>query len=114
MIKNANSQLSQYNATDHYHKYICGMVLTDGAKALAEMFECFWFLDIICSYHPTLLEHEFQTWRLVVNEDQSAFVEGTDGNENTLIQQKVEYTDFKAREATVWVEGLVILLPSEH
>lgn len=28
--------------------------------------------------------------------------------------QNVEYTDFPAEEATLWVEGNVILLPSEH
>jgi hypothetical protein len=114
MIQNANDQLKEHNATDNYHKYLCGMLLTDGTKALAEMFQCFWFIDIICSYQPSLREHEFQTWHLIVYEDQTAYAECSDGNEITLIQQKIEFTDMQARNTTVWVEGQVILLPSEH
>ncbi len=111
---NANDQLSNHTATDEYHRYLCGTLLTDGTKALAEMFECFWFLDVVASYQPVLREHEFQVWQLTVNADQSAYVECTDGNDKVLQQQRIPFTDFKPRKATVWVEGDVILLPSEH
>ena len=36
---NANDQLREYNCTENYYQYINGLLITDGAKALAIMFE---------------------------------------------------------------------------
>lgn len=112
---NANDTLSHYTGTDYYYKFHNGLMLTDGAKALADAFQCYWFLDIIASYYQILRKEEFQVWTLErkVNES-SAVVLCTDGNNKTLIKQDIEYTDFKAESAMVWVEFNVILLPSEH
>lgn len=82
--------------------------------ALCTQFECYWLLDLICSYQPSLQGEDFQVWSLGVNEDESAIVICTDGNDKILKTQKIPYTDFKAKEATIWVEGNVVLLPSEH
>ena len=90
------------------------MVFTDGIKALADNYEAYWLLDIVVSYQPELKGEEFQVWKLMKYDDGSALVECTNGNGKKLKAQVVPYTDFKADEATVWVEGNVILLPSEH
>ncbi len=111
---NANDRLRDYNCTDNYYKHYFNTVYTEGIKALCSEFECYWFLDIIVSYQPELVKEEFQVWKLLKNSDDSAIVTCTDGNDKTLKQQQIPYTDFKADEAIVWVEFNVILLPSEH
>jgi hypothetical protein len=111
---NANDELKEHTSSEHYHSYMCGMLLTDGALAMCEKFSCFWFADVICSYQHKLKNEEFQVWSLGKNEDSSAIVLCTDGNDRVLISQDIPWTDFKADVATLWVEGNVILLPSEH
>ena len=111
---NANERFSMYNCTENYYKYFAGMVITDGVKALAETFKCFWFLDIVASYQQHLKSQEFQVWQLLKNVDGSALIKCTDGNDIMLKQQLIPFTDFEATTASVWVEYNVILLPSEH
>jgi hypothetical protein len=111
---NANDQFRDYTCTDHYYRSLFGMLYTDGIQALCTEFECYWLLDLICSWQPGLKSEDFQVWSIGVNEDESAIVICTDGNDKVLKTQRIPYTDFKAKEATIWVEGNVVLLPSEH
>jgi hypothetical protein len=111
---NANDQLREYTCTDNYYTYLGGLLITDGVKALADRFECYWFLDIIASYQPQLMEEEFQVWTLKKNEDDSAAVSCTEGDDRVLKIQLISWTDFKPTTVTVWVECSVALLPSEH
>ena len=111
---NANDLLSRHTSTDGYHKYTRGMVITDGAKALADKFQCYWFLDIVVSYQRQLKGQEFQVWHLVKYGECKATVTCTDGNDKVLVRQHIPFTDFTADEATLWLEGSIILIPSEH
>lgn len=111
---NANDQLREHTCTDNYYRHQFGMLYTDGILALCEKFECYWLLDLVCSYQKGLRNEEFQVWTLKKNEDETATVTCTDGNDGILRTQKIAWTDFKADVATVWVEGEVVLLPSEH
>lgn len=112
-MQNANDALREYICSDNFYQFHFGLLITDGAKAFADKFEAYWFLDVIASYYPNLNE-EFQVWKLKVNEDASAVVECGDGNDRQIVKQTIPFTDFKARTATLWVEGNVVLLPSEH
>ncbi len=113
--QNANDALKHHNSTDDYYRYLCGMLITDGAKALADDFQCYWFIDVVCSYQGGLKEHSFQVWTLKRYEETTvAVVTCTDGNDNVLCKQDIPFTDFKPLGATIWVEGNVVLLPSEH
>jgi len=111
---NANDKLKEYNSTENHYKFGGYLVITDGVKAMAEMFESFWLLDIIASYQSQLRNEDFQVWTLGKFEDSSAIVICTDGNNRVVKKQKIGWTDFGADEATIWVEGNVALLPSEH
>lgn len=113
-MNNANDTLRQYNCSDEFYKYNFGMIITEGAKALADNFGLYWLLDIVASYQPRLRRQEFQVWKLKRFEDNSAMVVCTDGNDRILAQQEIPYTDFKCCLAILWVECNVILLPSEH
>jgi hypothetical protein len=110
----ANDQLKEFSGgSENVYKYNFGLIVTEGALALAKKFECFWFLDIIASYQPQLKNEEFQVWTLK-RTGNSAVVSCTDGNDNELKSQKIPFTDFEPDEATLWVEYGTALLPVEH
>src|SRR4051812_24886197 len=102
----------QLNASETYHKYLFEMVATDGAMQLATTCQCFWFLDMVAAYQQLLKKEDFQIWMLRKNADSSAWVIAEDGNGKVLVKQEIRYTNFKTEQATVWVEGNVILLSS--
>ncbi len=111
---NANDYLRHHTCSDEFFRYQFGLVITQGVKALADDWKCYWLLDIIVSYYPQLKNEEFQVWKLSVYEDNSALVTCSDGNDKMLKQQLIPFTDFKGKKATIWLEGNVMLLPSEH
>ena len=113
-MKNANDVLRDYNCTDGYYRFNFGLIATSGVKALADAFKAYWLLDVIASYQHQLKKEEFQAWRLKRFKDSSAIVSCEDGNGRRLAMQEMPFTDFAAMEATIWVEGGVALLPSEH
>lgn len=113
-MENANEMLCHFVGTDYYFSYQFDLFITEGVKEFADKFSAYWFLDIIASYHSQLRNEDFQVWTLKVKSNNSAVVICTDGNEKQLIVQEISFTDFNARFATIWVEGNVMLLPSEH
>ena len=117
-MRNANDELKEYNCSDNFYKYNFGLIITDGVKALADKFSCYWFLDIVASYQPQLKEEEFQVWKLQRNGN-SAIVTCENGNDLQLKSQTIPWTDFEPDTCIVWIEGnnetgFVCLLPSEH
>ena len=116
---NANDSLSEFSGgSENLYKYNFGLVITEGVLSLAKTFECFWFLDIIASYQAQLKKEEFQVWTIGRNEDSTAIIICTNGNNKILITQAVPYTDFVPTVATVWVsnngENSFAMLPSEY
>lgn len=89
------------------------LTVTEGVLALANRYECFWFLDVIWSHQLYLKHEEFQTWTLKRTDD-TAVVIATDGNSKELARQEIPYTDFKPTEATVWLEYGTMMLPCER
>jgi uncharacterized repeat protein (TIGR04076 family) len=116
MTKNANDSLRGYTNVNNVYNYAGNMVISDGVRALCEQFECYWFIDIVASYQVALRKEreKFQVWHLQRYDDNSALVECTDGGERKIRNQVVDSTDFKPREATVWVQNNLICLPSEE
>lgn len=113
----ANDKLVDYWGTSGYYPYINRLLLTDGSLALAEKFQCFWFLDVIASYQDEIQldpKEGPQVWKLKKNPDGSADVICTDGNYKELVRQAFRSTDFSEDEATVFVSKRIAYLPSEH
>ena len=111
--------LRGFYGTEQWHRWsiLFKMLLTDGAKAVADECQAYWLMDAIASHQSPKLEAKcdgFQSWKLTVNPDKSAVLECDDGNHNIVARQEIEYTDFPLPSITLWVEGVVILLPSEH
>src|SRR5882724_6337738 len=63
--------LANFTGTDQWHRYLGGLLLTDGVKWLADSAECFWLLDVIASYQLRCVRdpmlHDLQFWTVVVD-----------------------------------------------
>jgi hypothetical protein len=113
--------LANHCGTSAYHQCFRGLdgpVLTDGALEMAQLCQAFWLIDlIVLAQRDTSVGRElFQVWKLTLNGyNSSGALTCTDGNDNPLTKQELAYTDFPLPEGvTLWKEGEVILLPSEH
>jgi len=124
------NELRHFTGSETWHKWSVlypKFLLTDGAKFLADEAQCYWLMDIIGSYQKRLLPNEaFQVWKLTVytepiesaHHNIAASVICEDGNNHTLIQQYIEFTDFPLNEIKLYFiwdgDCGTILLPSEY
>ena len=81
--------LSQFSGTENYYQHQFGIYYTDGIMEMATICQAFWLVDVVASYQfePKISEEHFQVFGLKVNEDKSAIVEISDGNDNILMTQ---------------------------
>ena len=110
-------ELMQFHGTEHIYKHSFDLIhYTDGIKYLAEKADCYWLIDLIESYQflHRYLKEVFQVYELKVNDDKSAIITITDGNNHILDTQEIEFTDFPLPEIKVWVVDKILLLPNEY
>lgn len=116
------SDLAQFSGTalcHRWNKLFYKIVLSDGAKYLAEQAGAYWLMDAIASYqHEAKFRGEdFQVWELIVHGSNAILVAG-DGNGNKLVSQRIPYTDFPLHTVKLYLERsenlAVIMLPGEH
>lgn len=112
----ANDFYYHFSGTESYYSYILGLILTDGVKTIADEEKCYWFLDAIASYQleEKFKQEEFQVWKIERVKDTQFKLSVTNGNNRVLATQEIPYSDFFFSEFTIWKEGNVLLLPSEH
>jgi len=116
-------QLRHFTGTEQYHKTGDRTVATDGVLFLADEGECHWLLSVIDSVFHKFTE-DFVVVKLTVNEGRSAKVvidNGMDLNDKfeamryrCFHKQEIPFTDFVLDELKLYVQGKVILLPSEY
>ena len=114
--------LSGFTGTEVWHLYSIlfpFVVLTDGAKYVADAAGAYWLMDTIAAHqgHRLLRNQPFQVWKLSVDGTQATLT-CEDGNGKVLIKEDIRYTDFPDPEITLWADRdgryTVILLPSEY
>lgn len=124
------SALDGFSGTCHYymHSPAVGLVLTDGAKFLADHAKCYWLMDLIASYQPVCKRDEACKWMQfwsVERKGKGAVVKCERDLNDELLRQEIEYSDFPLDSFKLYVEfqpvehndkdGLmVVLLPGEH
>lgn len=104
-----------------------GLLLTDGAKYLAEGAGAWWLMDAILSHAYTVLTERRDLVRvtLTVAEDRSATLTFHDGHGRTYQEQRIPHTDFPLTEVTMllgwaWPDGTLesreacLMLTSEY
>lgn len=96
---------------------------TDGVLFMAERCGAHWLVDAIASHQsPRVVRacEGMQFWTLKYHPAEGRKAEHwtltcrRDSGEPAIVCQKIEYSDFPLPEFVLWVEGDVLLLPSEH
>lgn len=110
--------LAQFTGTEQYFRHYTGrLVYTDGVRFLADAARCYWFLDLIASWQDRAREDsglaEFQLWQLTVDTPTAVAICLRD-TADEVFRQEIAYTDCPLREIKLYLEGNVLLLPSEH
>lgn len=116
--KITKSDLDNFYGTSQWYKHWTRkLTYTDGIHFLVENGAA-WLVDAIASYQgekalksPRL--QDFQLWELKVTGNSAVLTCKGDSGEKPVVTQNIEYTDFPF-SITIWVEGGVALLPSEH
>ena len=112
--------LAGFYGTEGYHRLHPNMVLTDGAKYLAEEAGCFWLYDVVWSVlnKPNVRNEDFLVVKIRLEEKPQAVVRIEDGNDNLLYKQVIPYTDFPMALYTFYIQYngdfWVVLLTSEY
>ncbi len=115
------NQLQLYTGTEGYYRYLGGLLLTDGAKFVAEACGAYWLLDIICSVQtiPEVKNEDLQVCHLRKTGETTAIFTIEDGDNNLVYQQEIPFTDFPLDQMTLWVcaqdqQKRIVMLPSEY
>lgn len=117
------SDLRQFIGSITYTKFsplFPNVVLTDGAKYLADECGAYWLMDMIASHLPSLPASEYWAIAILTVDDGKALFTLADDSPATKVyaNQSISYTDFPLDEVKLYVirEGgeWVILLPSEY
>ncbi len=115
-------RLGYYTGTERYYRHRCGLevLLTEGAKFLADQAGAYWLMDIIASTIPYFQQDTFVCVDFVREaQGEGATITVTDGNGKTHYRQEIPYTDFPFLNFRLFVavdgyhERYVVMLPSE-
>jgi hypothetical protein len=77
---------------------------TEGIKALCDLCESFWLIDIVASVINTKLKGDFYVFTMKKLENNEGKIIVDDGNDNIEYTQNIEYTDFPLNEYSFYVE----------
>ena len=114
--KITKEDLDGFYGTSQWYRHWAGKLkYTDGIHFLVEN-GASWLVDAIASYQgdPKVKALDYyQFWNLKVNGNTAVLTCEEDEGIPPVVTQKIEYTDFPF-SIKIWVEGGVMLLPSEH
>jgi hypothetical protein len=114
--------LKQFCGTENHWRIYPNVMLTDGAKFLADNAGVYWLIDIIWSITPKLKvdEGEFFVLALERGTDNTAevIVDRGRGHEKPLYTQHIPFTDFPLESQTLYIQEsgdyFVVMLPGEY
>lgn len=94
-------------------------VATDGVVYLFEACEAFWLGDIICAAQPVCRRDPslrgMQFWQIDTDVEAKRCVVTCFRDEgDPAFKKKIGYTDFPLKQAKIWVENGVMMLPGER
>lgn len=112
------ANLRQFTGSTKFYRHVTGLIATEGVQYLAENGRLYWFIDIIASSQGLALRdpalREFQLWELRVAEDRTAAVICLRDCDDEAFRQELPFADSALDYVRLYVEGDVIMLPSEH
>ena len=116
--------LPNWIGTQSWWPNFTGIKYTDGVKWLAEKAHAYWLIDVVGSHWATsrkVRAEGFVLCRLTVDRDPKAkfmarFVMMTDCEPDgeTIVVQRIPYTDFPLDEIELYLCDGVLMLPNEY
>jgi len=112
------AELNQFTvSTEFYPHWLPGFRYTEGVGFLAERARCYWLIDLIAILQVRALKdawlREFQLWELFVKRG-SAILACSRDSDDVAFREVIETTNFPIAYVHLYVEGGVLMLPSEH
>lgn len=116
------SNLANFYGTEQWYRHGLNrnVLFTDGVKYFADTVGAYWLLDILAT-EPAILKEgaEFASVTLQVATDGKAHLTVTDGGkggrkEKIVYERNISWTDCPPGKWEFFIEGNIILLPSEH
>jgi len=111
--------LKHFTGSDQLARFTRNVLLTEGARYLAESAECFWLFDVYTSHLSAIdSKKDWFTCLKLSKKDRAASIEIEDGNGRVLAKQEIEYTDFPLNSITLYGcwggDFWVVMLTSEY
>ena len=115
----ALKDLYQFIGTENYYKHpFTPTVFTDGMKFLADNADCYWLIDRIAFLQledGEICNCDFQVWEMqAIPDTHSAVLTCTDGNNDVLFKETIDYTDFPIANIKLYYQNNVLFLTSEY
>jgi hypothetical protein len=112
------AQLNQFTgSTEFYRHWLKGFSYTEGVRFLAKQARCYGLIDLIASLQVRALKdawlREFQLWELFVK-DGTGILACSRDSDDVAFREVIGSTDFPITYVHLYVEGGVLMLPSEH
>ena len=118
-LEELQETLACFIGTFAYHTHKIGdlkLLLTDGCDYIRREAESYWLFDSILAHQmdKTVRELYHQVWRLKKQPDETWQLICEDGNNNFIVTQKIQFSDFSLPEITIWIIDGVAMLPGEY
>jgi len=108
------SDINHFTGTENLYKHWLGIIYTDGVKYVAEEAGAYWLIDAIASYYSSTKQHEFQVWTLTKKQNGEWNLRATDGNDNIIVNQEIEFSDFPIDKIVFYLCDNTLMLTSEY
>src|ERR1700680_1125057 len=108
--KLSKDELRQFTGSEQWYRHglVRSVLFTDGAKYVADQGGAYWLLDEIAfaqRFQKAVAAEEFQVWKLTVKPDHTPILACEDGNDRTVFEKPLEFTDFPAERVELWFEN---------
>jgi hypothetical protein len=122
MTAQCAQEISQFSGNENYYRIMPNVLMTDGAKFVADNGCGYWLITDVAAHCAELTEKEtFIVATLHVTRTATsshAILKLDDGNDNILATQFIEYTDFPLDEIILYAcynaDMWVIMIPREY
>lgn len=113
------ARLAQFTCSDA--SYYCapdGLHYTEGVRFLVEKMRAEWLVHAITRLQSVAFQDggltEFQLWELAVKEDGSATLTCSRASDDPVFRESIVAPGFPLSYVRLYVQGGVLMLPSEH
>lgn len=109
--------LCGFTGSESFYRIYPNVLISEGVKFLCDQAQCYWLMDCIFSYQTiqTVAREPFQVIEMAVDmEQKTALTTVTDGNDQMLFSQQLEFTTFPLQVIKLYYTDQTVMLPWEY